>query len=76
MLQELTKEEEDVGDEASFGTVTTSVKNPMPPRWTTKLFAIQCVKQLMMACKNVPHHTDIEKAREKLKVWVRLLLSC
>ena len=40
----------------------------MAPRWTTKLFAIQCVKQLMIACKDVPHHVDLQKARQKLKV--------
>lgn len=40
----------------------------MAPRWTTKLFAIQCVKQLMTACKDVPHHVDLTKARQKLKV--------
>ncbi|XP_063687997.1 HEAT repeat-containing protein 5B-like [Bolinopsis microptera] len=64
---DMAKEDEEEGDEASFGEVSTAVKNTMAPRWTTKLFAIQCVKQLMIACKDVPHHVDLQKARQKLK---------
>ena len=64
----MAKDEDEDGDEASFGEVSTAVKNTMAPRWTTKLFAIQCVKQLMTACKDTPHHVDLTRARQKLKV--------
>ena len=66
-FKEINKDEEDVDDDATFGEVSTAVKNTMAPRWSTKLFAIQCVKQLMTACKDIPHHVDLTKARQKQK---------
>ena len=40
--------------------------NPaVPPRWTSRVFAAQCVAKIILECSNQPEHFDLQLAREK-----------
>ena len=40
-------------------------KSTITPKWTTRVFAMECIRMVIETCKQVRSHLDLALAREK-----------
>ncbi|CAG9112631.1 unnamed protein product [Plutella xylostella] len=59
---------DDDDDQVQFHADDTSTHPPVQSRWSTRVFAMECIQKIMTMCEasGEPAHFDLVKAKEKL----------
>ena len=65
-IQNSTGDDDDGEEGSSVLAKKSDDKLVITPKWPTRVFAMECIRMILAACKNHPHHVDLAVAR-KLK---------
>ncbi len=64
LISEKTEEQEEEDEDLGLNLNAKPEKQTVTPKWSTRVFAMQCIRMIIESCKQNPSHFDLALARE------------